>query len=668
MQASRDNDQVIFIQYVDTYSRIASVTGSGESAMITTLINEHLINLDLKATRKEEVFTEMARLLASQGKVSDEQAFIKDLWAREELGNTGFEEGVALPHAKSAAVCNPAVAIGISRNGIEYGAEDGKPSHIFFMIASPDGGANHHIEVLAELSGKLIEEGFIAKLLAAKTPADALALLLAKKEEQSAAPTTSKGFIIGVTGCPAGIAHTYLAAESLERAARELGYEVKVETNGSIGVKNSPTADEIARASAIVVACDKQVDMARFAGKPLIKTGVKAPIKDGKGLIEQALKAPAYVADKDEKKGDEKRASGGSSDLYRYLMNGVSHMIPFVVTGGLLIALSLAIGGNPTPSGMQIPEGSMWNQILNVGVAAFTLMIPILAGYIAYAIGDRPALAPGFIGGWIANNGSFYGADAGTGFIGAIIAGLLVGYLVRWIATRQYHKMVQPLVPILIAPIVGSLFIAAVFIFIIGAPIADMMTGLNAMLLSMSGGSLVLLGIVLGGMAGFDMGGPVNKVAFLFSVGMIASGQTQFMGAMACAIPAAPLGMSLATVLGRKLGIFDESEIEAGKAAGAMGLVGISEGAIPFAARDPLAVIPANVLGSMTAAVMAFLFGITNSVAHGGPIVALLGAVNKPLLALLCMICGAIVTGVVAVALKKLRVKKSDEVTLAKAA
>ncbi|MGN5011656.1 PTS fructose transporter subunit IIABC [Aeromonas veronii] len=636
--------------------------------MITTLINEHLINLDLKATRKEEVFTEMARLLASQGKVSDEQAFIKDLWAREELGNTGFEEGVALPHAKSAAVCNPAVAIGISRNGIEYGAEDGKPSHIFFMIASPDGGANHHIEVLAELSGKLIEEGFIAKLLAANTPADALALLLAKKEEQSAAPTTSKGFIIGVTGCPAGIAHTYLAAESLERAAKELGYEVKVETNGSIGVKNSPTADEIARAAAIVVACDKQVDMARFAGKPLIKTGVKAPIKDGKGLIEQALKAPAYVADKDEKKGDEKRASGGSSDLYRYLMNGVSHMIPFVVTGGLLIALSLAIGGNPTPSGMQIPEGSMWNQILNVGVAAFTLMIPILAGYIAYAIGDRPALAPGFIGGWIANNGSFYGADAGTGFIGAIIAGLLVGYLVRWIATRQYHKMVQPLVPILIAPIVGSLFIAAVFIFIIGAPIADMMTGLNAMLLSMSGGSLVLLGIVLGGMAGFDMGGPVNKVAFLFSVGMIASGQTQFMGAMACAIPAAPLGMSLATVLGRKLGIFDASEIEAGKAAGAMGLVGISEGAIPFAARDPLAVIPANILGSMTAAVMAFLFGITNSVAHGGPIVALLGAVNKPLLALLCMICGAIVTGVVAVALKKLRVKKSDEVTLAKAA
>ncbi|MHA7000298.1 PTS fructose transporter subunit IIABC [Aeromonas schubertii] len=633
--------------------------------MITTLINRQLICLDLAAGSKEEVFTEMARMLKEQGKIGDEQQFVADLWAREELDNTGFEEGIALPHAKSGAVITPAVAIGISRQGIDYGAEDGQPSRLFFMIASPAGGANHHIEVLAELSSKLIEPGFVERLMQAKDADQALALLLAEKQEQ-ATGSADQGFLIGVTGCPAGVAHTYLAAECLEKAAAELGYAIKVETNGSIGVKNAPSTEEIARASAIIVACDKQVDLDRFAGKPLVKTGVKAPIKDGKGLIEQALKAPTHVAGGTKK--SEEKSSSGSSDLYRYLMNGVSHMIPFVVTGGLLIALALAIGGVPTPAGMQIPEGSMWNQILNVGVAAFTLMIPILAGYIAYAIGDRPALAPGFIGGWIANNGSFYGADAGTGFIGAIIAGLLVGYLVRWIATRSYHKMVQPLVPILIAPIIGSLFIAAVFIFIIGAPIADMMTGLNALLLSMSGGSLVLLGIVLGGMAGFDMGGPVNKVAFLFSVGMIASGQTQFMGAMACAIPVAPLGMGIATVLGRKLGIFDKSEIEAGKAAGAMGLVGISEGAIPFAARDPLAVIPANVLGSMVAAVMAFLFGITNSVAHGGPIVALLGAMNKPLLALICMVTGAVITGITAVALKKLRLKKSQEVALAKAA
>ncbi|WP_318432603.1 PTS fructose transporter subunit IIABC [Photobacterium leiognathi] len=628
--------------------------------MITSLINENLICLELKAKTKDDVFNEMAELLVAQGRVADKTQFIADVKAREELGNTGFEEGIAIPHAKSAAVAQPAVAIGVSRAGIEYGAEDGKPSQLFFMIASPDNGDNHHIEVLAELSSKLIEDGFVEQFLAAKTEKEALALLLEEKE-QVATQAQTKGLIIGVTGCPAGVAHTYLAAEALEKAGAELGYEVKVETNGSIGVKNSPTAEEIARAEAIVVSCDKQVDMARFAGKKLIKTGVKAPIKDAKGLIQQALVAKTYEADGDDTSdSSESKVAQTRSNLYRYLMNGVSHMIPFVVTGGLLIALSLAIGGQPTDSGMQIPAGSLWQKVLDVGVVAFTLMIPILAGYIAFAIGDRPALAPGFIGGWIANNGSFYDASAGTGFIGAIVAGLLVGYFVRWVATRNYHKMVQPLVPILIAPITGTLFIAGLFIFVIGAPIAGLMDSMNSMLTEMSTGNVVLLGIVLGGMAGFDMGGPFNKVAFLFSVGMIANGQTQFMGAMACAIPVAPLGMGLATVLGRKLNIFEQSEVEAGKAAGAMGLVGISEGAIPFAAQDPLSVIPANVLGSMVAAVMAFSFGITNSVAHGGPVVALLGAMNKPALALLCMASGMVVTALVAVTLKKVRKAKAE--------
>ncbi|WP_318435433.1 PTS fructose transporter subunit IIABC [Photobacterium leiognathi] len=628
--------------------------------MITSLINENLICLELKAKTKDDVFNEMAELLVAQGRVADKTQFIADVKAREELGNTGFEEGIAIPHAKSAAVGQPAVAIGVSRAGIEYGAEDGKPSQLFFMIASPDNGDNHHIEVLAELSSKLIEDGFVEQFLAAKTEKEALALLLEEKE-QVVTQAQTKGLIIGVTGCPAGVAHTYLAAEALEKAGAELGYEVKVETNGSIGVKNSPTAEEIARAEAIVVSCDKQVDMARFAGKKLIKTGVKAPIKDAKGLIQQALVAKTYEADGDDTSdSSESKVAQTRSNLYRYLMNGVSHMIPFVVTGGLLIALSLAIGGQPTDSGMQIPAGSLWQKVLDVGVVAFTLMIPILAGYIAFAIGDRPALAPGFIGGWIANNGSFYDASAGTGFIGAIVAGLLVGYFVRWVATRNYHKMVQPLVPILIAPITGTLFIAGLFIFVIGAPIAGLMDSMNSMLTEMSTGNVVLLGIVLGGMAGFDMGGPFNKVAFLFSVGMIANGQTQFMGAMACAIPVAPLGMGLATVLGRKLNIFEQSEVEAGKAAGAMGLVGISEGAIPFAAQDPLSVIPANVLGSMVAAVMAFSFGITNSVAHGGPVVALLGAMNKPALALLCMASGMVVTALVAVTLKKVRKAKAE--------
>ncbi|MBY7770264.1 fructose-specific PTS transporter subunit EIIC [Vibrio fluvialis] len=632
--------------------------------MITKLINEDLIKLDLQATSKEEVFNELVSILYTQGRISDQTQFLADIKERETLGNTGFEDGVAIPHAKSTAVLAPAVVIGVSQSGIDYGAEDGLPSKLFFMIASPDGGDNHHIEVLAELSSKLIEDGFIDAFLNATTSEQALALLLAKQEPQpTASAEESKGFIIGVTGCPAGVAHTYLAAEALEKGAAAIGYAIKVETNGSIGVKNSPTEDEIQRADAIIVACDKQVDMNRFAGKRVVKTNVKAPIRDAQGVINEALSAPVFQAEMKASTPSSvsDKASQARSDLYRYLMNGVSHMIPFVVTGGLLIALSLAIGGQPSEAGMAIPEGSMWNQILNVGVIAFTLMIPILAGYIAYAIADRPALTPGLIGGWIANNGSFYGADAGTGFIGAIIAGLLVGYFVKWITSINYHKFIQPLVPIMIAPITGSLFIAGLFIFVIGAPIASLMDGLTALLTTMSTGNVVLLGIVLGGMAGFDMGGPFNKVAFLFSVGMIASGQTQFMGAMACAIPVAPLGMALATVLGRKFDLFEESETEAGKAAGAMGLVGISEGAIPFAAQDPMSVIPANVLGSMVAAVMAFSFGITNSVAHGGPVVALLGAMNHPLLALICMAAGAAVTAVTCVTLKKVRKAKMIE-------
>ncbi len=633
--------------------------------MITDLINEQLICLDLKAKTKDDVFSEMANTLHQQGRINDKQQFLTDIYAREELGNTGFEEGVALPHAKSSAVISPAVMIGVSKEGIEYGAEDGLPSRLFFMIASPANGADHHIEVLAELSSKLIEDGFIEQFLKTTSSKAALELLLQEPEITNTVEANN-GFLIGVTGCPAGIAHTYLACEALEKGAAELGYKIKVETNGSIGVKNSPTTEEIEQADAIIVACDKQVDLTRFAGKKLIQTNVKAPIKDAKGLITQSLTQPPFVADSSSSSSDTKSSvSQTRSDLYRYLMNGVSHMIPFVVTGGLLIALALALGGQPTESGMAIPPGSLWNKVLDVGVVAFTLMIPVLAGYIAYAIADRPALTPGLIGGWIANNGSFYGADAGTGFIGAIIAGLLVGYFVKFIVSINYHKFIQPLVPIMIAPIAGSLFISGLFIFVIGAPIASLMDSLTALLTDLSTGNVVLLGIVLGGMAGFDMGGPFNKVAFLFSVGMIASGQTQFMGAMACAIPVAPLGMSLATVIGRKFNIFESSEIEAGKASGAMGLVGISEGAIPFAAQDPISVIPANMLGSMTAAVMAFSFGITNSVAHGGPVVALLGAMNKPVLAIACMAAGTVVTALVCVSIKKMRQNKNFTVATA---
>lgn len=632
---------------------------SSESVSLAALLSEDLVCCDLSAVTKEGIIREMSDILYSAGRVSDPGLFYQDAMARESEGSTGFEEGIAIPHAKSAAVLVPSVAIGIHRQGVEFEAEDGLPSRLFFMIASPEKGGDHHVLVLAELATRLLDPVLCEALLHCTTPQDVIELMLKTPDTPAQQEHTgpARGFLIGVTGCPAGIAHTYLAAEALERAAASLGYDIRVETNGSIGVKNSPTAEEIARADAVLVCCDKQVDMQRFAGKKVIQTGVKAPIKNAEALIREALESPVFTPDNSDGaisgSGSGSRQQKGA--IYRYLMNGVSHMIPFVVTGGLLIALSLAIGGHPTPAGMQIPEGSPWQILMNVGVASFTLMIPVLAGYIAYAIGDRPALAPGFIGGWIANSGSFYGAAAGTGFIGAIIAGLLVGYFVRFIATRQYHKLIQPLVPILIAPLSGTVFIAVIFVFVIGAPVAGLMAHLTEMLTSMSTGSAVVLGLILGGMTGFDMGGPFNKVAFLFSVGMIGQGQPQFMGAMACAIPVAPLGMGLATILMRKTTLFDETELEAGKAAAAMGLVGISEGAIPFAAQDPIAVIPANMLGSMVAAVLAFSLQITDSVAHGGPVVALLGAMNHPLLALACMVMGAVVTAVTVIVLKKWR-------------
>ncbi|MFV0242026.1 MAG: PTS fructose transporter subunit IIC [Lacrimispora sphenoides] len=477
----------------------------------------------------------------------------------------------------------------------------------------------------------------------------------------------SERILIGVTGCTVGVAHTYLAAKALAKAAEEMGVSIKVETNGSIGTENVPTREEIERAEGIIIASDKETDMERFRGKQVVTTTVKEGIDHPAELIRKVLdgKAPVFGGRSTERvqqaasgKAEEPAGTLSGKMLYKALMNGVSFMIPFVVIGGLLIAVALAVGGKPTPQGLVIPEGSFWNQISAVGSAGFTLMIPILAGYIAFAIGDRAALAPGMIGGWIANNGSFYGASAGTGFIGAIVAGFLTGYFVRWMKKLRWPEMIRPLVPIMIIPIIGSLFIAFVFIFIIGAPISSLMTALYAMLESMSAGSMILLGITIGLMQGFDMGGPFGKVAFMFSVGLIAEGQPQFMGAQAMAIPVAPLGMALATFLDRKHQLFLPEETANGKAALAMGLVGISEGAIPFAAGDPLAVIPANMIGSVVACTMGFLFGITDSVAHGGPIVLILGAVNKPFMGLICMAAGTVVTAIVCMTLKRLRLKQ----------
>ena len=459
--------------------------------------------------------------------------------------------------------------------------------------------------------------------------------------------------LLAITSCPNGIAHTYMAAENLQKTAEKLGIAMKIETQGSIGVENEFTAAEIAEADGIIIAADKTVDKSRFVGKRLIETGVQDGIHKAEDLIKRFENGdvPEYKDDiKSINEVKEERKSK-QNPVYRHLMNGVSYMIPFVVVGGLLIALALALGGEPTESGLAIPEGSMWNKVLSVGAAGFTFMVPILAGFIAMSIADRPGLAPGMIGGYIAANGSFYDSEAGAGFLGGILAGFVAGYIAKWIKNWPVPKMIQPIMPILVIPLLASLAIASLFIFVVGAPIASLMDGLTSFLNGMQGASSVVLALLLGAMIAFDMGGPVNKVAFLFGASMIGAGNTEIMGAIAAAICVPPLAMGVATLLNKKK--YEKAEQEAGKAALAMGLVGITEGAIPFAAKDPLRVIPSIMVGSMVASVIAMLANVGNNVPHGGPVVAVLGAISNPVMYFVGIIAGVIVAALMVNVLKK---------------
>ncbi|EIT84740.1 PTS system fructose subfamily transporter subunit IIC [Fictibacillus macauensis ZFHKF-1] len=459
--------------------------------------------------------------------------------------------------------------------------------------------------------------------------------------------------VLAITSCPNGIAHTYMAAESLRKAGEALGVEIKVETQGSIGVENELTSEEIQTADGIIIAADKNVDKSRFVGKPLIETGVQDGIHKAQELIKKFETGNVEVYEESRATVEEGKAERKSQQnaFYRHLMNGVSYMIPFVAVGGLLIALSLAIGGVPTDSGLQIPKDSVWKQINDVGVAGFTFMVPILAGFIAMSIADRPGLAPGMIGGYIAANGSFYGSAAGAGFLGGILAGFVAGYVAKWIKTWKVPQMIQPVMPILIIPLLASIVVASLFIFVVGAPIASIMSWLTTFLNGMQGASSVILALILGAMIAFDMGGPVNKVAFLFGASMIGQGNVQIMGAIAAAICVPPIGMGVATLLNKRK--YEKAEREAGKAAIAMGLVGITEGAIPFAAKDPLRVIPSIMVGSMVATVIVMLSHVGNNVPHGGAIVAVLGAISHPIMYFVGIIAGVIVTALMVNVLKK---------------
>ncbi|WP_433859906.1 fructose-specific PTS transporter subunit EIIC [Streptomyces kronopolitis] len=459
-----------------------------------------------------------------------------------------------------------------------------------------------------------------------------------------------------MTACPTGIAHTYMAAEKLTQAAHALGHEIKVETQGSIGAENALSDNDVRDADAVIIAADKDVDRSRFTGKRVLSVGVAEGIRHPEQLIERVRSAPVYGGAEAGGTGGAvgaAPASGGGKERsvgYKALMNGVSYMIPFVVVGGLLIAISLAIGGHPqADGGLVIPDGSFWKHVNDIGVIGFTLMVPVLSGYIAYAIGDRPALVPGMIGGWIANTGALYDSKAGAGFIGAIVTGFLAGYLVQWIKKVQVPKFVRPIMPIIVIPIVATTALGLFFIYVIGRPIAWVFTHLTGWLGGMTGSSAILLGAILGLMIAFDMGGPVNKTAFLFGAGLIATGNQTVMGMCAAAIPVMPLGQGLATLIRRRL--YSEQERETGMAALFMGLFGISEGAIPFAAARPAQVIPANMLGGAVAGAVAGTAGVTDAVPHGGPIVAVLGAVGGVPVFFLAVLIGAGVTALTTVAL-----------------
>ncbi|MFF7544930.1 fructose-specific PTS transporter subunit EIIC [Streptomyces canus] len=456
--------------------------------------------------------------------------------------------------------------------------------------------------------------------------------------------------LLAVTACPTGIAHTYMAAEKLTQAAASRGIDMKVETQGSIGAENVLDDNDVSNADGVIIAADKDVDLSRFVGKRVLTVGVAEGIHHPEQLIERVRSAPVHATGATPVAS----ASGGGgkerSVAYKALMNGVSYMIPFVVVGGLLIAISLSLGGHTDPSGgLVIPKDSFWMDVNNIGVIGFTLMVPILSGYIAYAIGDRPALVPGMIGGWIANTGDLYDSKAGAGFIGAIVTGFLAGYLVLWIKKVKVPKFVQPIMPIIVIPIVVTTTLGLFFIYVIGKPISWVFEHLTDWLSGMTGTSAILLGAILGLMIAFDMGGPVNKTAFLFGTGLIATGNQTVMGMCAAAIPVMPLGQGLATLIRKRL--YTEQERETGLAALFMGCFGISEGAIPFAAARPAQVIPANMLGGAVAGAIAGVAGVEDAVPHGGPIVAVLGAVSGVPMFFVAVLIGTAVTALTTVTL-----------------
>ena len=614
--------------------------------MITNLLTLECINLNLKGQTKQEIIDEMVEILYQGGKLNDKEEYKKAILAREAQSSTGLEEGIAIPHAKTSAVKIPSIAFGLSKNGVDYESLDGEPSKLFFMIAAPANASDTHIEILSKLTTMLLDDEIREKLLEVKTEQEVIDILTSDiKEEEKKEEEVSDEFpeVLAVTACPTGIAHTYMAADALIKKAKEMGVNIKVETNGSTGVKNEITAEEIKRAKGIIVAADKNVEMERFAGKHVEIVPVKEGIKNPETLIKNALNqiAPIYTVTTSGEKTPAKKEKTG---FYKHLMSGVSNMLPFVVGGGILIALSFLFGiqaSNPNDPSFH-PVAKLLSDI--GGGNAFFLMIPVMAGFIGMSIADRPGFAPAMVGGLISLNN-------GGGFLGGLIGGFLGGYVVV-LLKKLFAKLpnsLEGLKPVLLYPLFGIFITGALMYGIIINPIAALNSGVTNFLQGLGTGNLVLLGILVAGMMAVDMGGPVNKAAFTFGIAMITAGNYYPHAAVMAGGMVPPLGIALATTFFKNK--FTKDERDAGKVCYIMGLSFITEGAIPFAASDPIRVIPACIIGSGIAGGLSMFFKVQLPAPHGGLFV--LPVVTNPIMYLVAIVVGSVITALILGFIKK---------------
>ena len=607
---------------------------------ISELLQKESIALGRKPQDKADAIGQMVELLAKSGSLEDKKKFKQAILERERLSTTGIGEGIAIPHGKSSAVKRAALAAMVVPQGVDFASADGAPVHLLFMIAVPAEGAELHLEVLERLAAMLMDEDFRKRLTAAKDAAEFLHILSAEEEKRFAQTAEKQEYdydVLAVTACPTGIAHTFMAAESLENKAREMGITIKVETNGSGGAKNVLTAEEIRAAKGIIVAADKNVEMQRFYGKRLLQVPVADGIRKPEVLLGKILQgeAPVYGEGKDVEMADgREEIRGRGKKVYRDLMNGVSHMLPFVIGGGILIAVAFLLDDyslNPANFGSNLPQAAFFKAI---GDAAFGFMLPILAGYIAMGIADRPALAPGFVGGFLAKEG-------GSGFLGALLAGFAAGYLIL-LLKKLFDKLprsLEGIKSILLYPVFGILLMGVLIQLIINPPVAWLNEALYGLLARLGTGSRVLLGILLGGMMSVDMGGPINKAAYVFGTASLASDEFQIMAAVMAGGMVPPLALALAVFAFRDK--FSEKERQSGVANLIMGACFITEGAIPFAAADPLRVLPACMIGSAVAGGLSMFFGCGLRAPHGG--IFVLPVISHPFGFLAAVILGALV-------------------------